>query len=282
MFCNGLDNTSAAILMLLYLWLNLHRAPLGTPGLGKLLALSSTERFQGIADQANMLVLDAEEYLWSSALNMTNAERTQPKNGKQAKGRTTHRGTGQREHILKTAAQLFSRRGYHAIGMAELGEATQLGRGTLYHYIKSKEDLLYDITREYIEELAVSAEHILQHEADPQKRIVMLGQLLIEKIASHQAELTVCFREISSLTEPRRSEVLAFHSRYEGVWRSTMKEGAATGIFRPYDSVILKGVLGMYFYSYLWLRPEKTTPSVVSEHLNDLALRMLDRNGPAE
>ena len=55
------------------------------------------------------------------------------------------------------AAQLFAQRGYHAVGMSDIQDAVKLGRGALYHHIRSKEDLLYDVTREYITELADSA-----------------------------------------------------------------------------------------------------------------------------
>ncbi|BAO93142.1 TetR/AcrR family transcriptional regulator [Caballeronia cordobensis] len=188
---------------------------------------------------------------------------------------------GQRKRILRIAAKLFAERGYHAIGMTELGEAVQLGRGALYHHIKSKEDLLYDISRNYISDLAEVAERGARLEPDPRKRIATLGSELVLKIASHQAELTVCFREIQSLTEPRRSEVLALHRRYEMAWRDTMVDGADLGIFRPYDPVVLKGVLGMYFYSYLWMRSDgRLSPTHIAQRLNDLALRMVDINGP--
>jgi AcrR family transcriptional regulator len=190
---------------------------------------------------------------------------------------------GQRERILKIAARLFAEKGYHAIGMTELGEAVQLGRGALYHHIKSKEDLLYDISREYIADLADFAEHVARPEADPRKRIVMLGKELVLKIAANQAELTVCFREINSLTEPRHSEVLALHSRYEKVWRDAMVDGAELGVFRPYDPIVLKGVLGMFFYSYLWMRADgRLSPQHIAGRLNELALRMVDINAPVE
>lgn len=186
---------------------------------------------------------------------------------------------GQRERILKIAARLFAEKGYHAIGMTELGEAVQLGRGALYHHIKSKEDLLYDISREYIAELADFAEYTARPEPDPRKRIVMLGKELVLKIAANQAELTVCFREINSLTEPRHSEVLALHRQYEKVWRDAMVDGADLGVFRPYDPIVLKGVLGMYFYSYLWMRTDgRLSPLHIAERLNELALRMVDLN----
>ncbi len=182
----------------------------------------------------------------------------------------------QRERILKVAARLFAERGYHAVGIAELGEAVQLGRGALYHHIKSKEDLLYDISKEYIVDLADFAERVVRAETDPRQRIRMLGIQLIQKIASNQAELTVCFREIQSLTEPRHSEVLSLHSKYEKVWRDALVDGAEVSLFRPYDPIVLKGLLGMYFYSYLWIKPHGLLPPVViAERLNEMALRML-------
>lgn len=192
-------------------------------------------------------------------------------------------GQSQRERILQIAARLFAERGYHAIGISELGDAVQLGRGALYHHIKSKEDLLYDISKEYIADLADFGERVARAEADPAQRVRMLGKQLVLKIASHQAELTVCFREIQSLTEPRRSEVLALHSKYEKVWRDAMVDGADLSLFRPYDPIVLKGVLGMYFYSYLWMKPDgRLTPTSIAERLNELALRMLDIHEPVE
>jgi AcrR family transcriptional regulator len=186
-----------------------------------------------------------------------------------------HAEIPQRARILKTAAQLFAKRGYHAVGMSELQDAVQLGRGALYHHIRSKEDLLYDICREYITELNAHATTLLE-EADPCERVKRLGRYLVLKIASHQAELTVCFREVQALTDPRRSEVLKIHSAYERTWRDTMIDGADQGHFRPYDPLVLKGVLGMYFYSYLWIRPDGPLgPDLIAERFNDLALRML-------
>lgn len=51
----------------------------------------------------------------------------------------------------------------------------------------------------------------------------------------------VCFRECQALTEPRLTEVLDLHCRYESVWRRTMQECAKAGVFRPYDPLTLKG-----------------------------------------
>lgn len=182
-----------------------------------------------------------------------------------------------KERIIKAAAELFADRGYHAVGMTDLQQAVNLGRGSLYHHINSKEELLFDIVKVYIFELSEEAE-VARGIKDPVKRLQALGSGLVEKITSHQAELTVCFREVQSLTENRHKEVLGLHAKYEKVWKETFIEGAKSGVFREYDGIVLKGLLGMFYYSYLWIKPgTKLDTKAIADHLNDLSLRMLKK-----
>lgn len=182
-----------------------------------------------------------------------------------------------KERIIKAAAELFADRGYHAVGMTDLQKAVNLGRGSLYHHISSKEELLFDIAKAYIFELCQEAESA-QSIKDPIKRLERLGYGLVEKIASHQSELIVCFREVHSLTKDRHNEVMALHTKYEKVWKETYIEGAMSGVFREYDGIVLKGLLGMFYYSYLWIRPgTNLNTKSIAEHLNDLSLRMLKK-----
>ncbi|TAM90534.1 MAG: TetR/AcrR family transcriptional regulator [Candidimonas sp.] len=195
-------------------------------------------------------------------------------------GTNQNNGGTQKKHILEVAARLFAERGFHAIGMTELGEAVHLGRGALYHHIRSKEDLLYEISKEYIVDLAEHSKHVAQTESDPRECVKLLGNYLIDKITTYQPELTVCFREIQSLAEPRRTEVLSWHSQYENCWRDVMTKGAKLGYFRPFDPIALKGILGMYFYSYIWMRQGgRLSPRHIAERLNTMALRALKRDG---
>ena len=58
-----------------------------------------------------------------------------------------------RQAIIDTSAHLFARRGYHATGIMELCEANDLGKGALYHYIGSKEELLAAIHDRVMDEV---------------------------------------------------------------------------------------------------------------------------------
>jgi AcrR family transcriptional regulator len=182
----------------------------------------------------------------------------------------------QRDRILRIAAGLFAARGYNAVGMAELGDAVELGRGALYHHIRSKEDLLYDISRGYIADLAAHAKEVVASDRPAAERLAEIGDYLIHRIAARQAELTVCFREVQALTGERRDEVMALHAQYEGAWKRVLQDGERSGVFRPYDPIVLKGLLGMYFYSYLWLKPSgRTGPAAIAGRFNEMALKAL-------
>ncbi len=47
--------------------------------------------------------------------------------------------------LWAAATRLFRQRGYHATSMQDLAEALGMNRGCLYHYIDSKDDLLWSI-----------------------------------------------------------------------------------------------------------------------------------------
>lgn len=160
-----------------------------------------------------------------------------------------------RERIIRVAAVMFAERGYHAVGVNDLCKAVGLSRGALYHHIHSKEEILDEICSSYMSQLGTLARRTIEQEPDPELQLQKLGHDLIGIIARHKAELTVCFREIQALTGERRDKVLGLHAVYERVWANVLKAGAETGRFRPYSKTRLKGLLGMYYYSYIWIQP---------------------------
>ena len=179
-----------------------------------------------------------------------------------------------KERIIRVSALLFAERGYHAVGISDLCVAVGLSRGALYHHIHSKEQILYGICSSYMTQLSILAQNVVEHESNPQIQLQRLGQDLIDIIACHKAELTVCFREMQSLTGERREKVRGLHAAYERVWSDALKAGAKLGQFRTYSKSRLKGFLGMYYYSYIWIQPENT-PMIAetTEVFHDIVLK---------
>lgn len=56
-----------------------------------------------------------------------------------------------RESIIEAATHIFAEKGFHPAGMREIAAQAKVAIGTIYHYFKSKEDILIQIFREEIE-----------------------------------------------------------------------------------------------------------------------------------
>ncbi|MCM2461401.1 MULTISPECIES: TetR/AcrR family transcriptional regulator [Pseudomonas] len=162
---------------------------------------------------------------------------------------------GTKERILKTAAELFSTRGYHATGMAELEKATGLGRGALYYHIGSKEELLFEITSRYLRVLIAEGSPLCESNLLAEDKFRQFSTIVMRTIVTHLAEMTVCFREMYSVIGTRQTELLDLHRQYERLWSQILKTGVSEGTFRTSDSLAVKAILGIHHYSYLWIKP---------------------------
>ena len=178
-----------------------------------------------------------------------------------------------RARIHRTAAELFARNGYHATGIAELSDAVQLGRGALYYHIGSKESLLFEISSGAINQLIPVAQGILLSNVTPTEKVHVLARELMRNIAELRAEWTVFFREFPALTGERRTQVMQARESYEAIWWKILDEGASTRDFIPVDSVVVKGLLGMFNYSYLWFNPTgDLTPDDIADRFSEVLL----------
>jgi AcrR family transcriptional regulator len=185
-----------------------------------------------------------------------------------------------RERVVAVAADLFARHGYHGTGIAELAKAVGLGRGALYHYIESKEALLYAISRTQVDRMNAHAEAALSAGLPPEDLLREMARGLLRNIADHRSEWAVFFRDYSVLTGERRDHVIAARERYEGYWRQALDRGVEAGVLRPTPTLLVKGILGMLNYTYLWFEPSGAlTPEELADQYLDTLLHGIRRTG---
>jgi AcrR family transcriptional regulator len=60
------------------------------------------------------------------------------------------------DQLLETATRLFKEKGYHNTSMQDLADALGLQKGSLYHYIDSKQELLRRLLERATSFLAIS------------------------------------------------------------------------------------------------------------------------------
>ena len=160
-----------------------------------------------------------------------------------------------RETIIDTSARLFASRGYHATGITELCEANELGKGALYHYIGSKEELLAAIHDRVMDEVMLGAERAAAAGGSPTAQLAMLGRELLDVIHRYPDHVWVFLHEFPALTGERAAAFRERRRDYERQVESVLRSGVESGEFRDLDPwLTARAWLGMHNYTYLWLR----------------------------
>ena len=159
--------------------------------------------------------------------------------------------------LLCVATGLFRERGFHATSMQDLAEALGMNRGSLYHYIESKDDLLWWIVSGALDRLRAQVEPILAGNGPAVEclRGAIAGHLTFA--ADHGDELALVQIELRSLAPDRRADLIERRDAYEHRWRVTLEAAFEEGSLRPTD-VRLTGIAILSACNWFtqWYRPD--------------------------
>jgi AcrR family transcriptional regulator len=169
--------------------------------------------------------------------------------------RRSPRWAARRETIVDTSARVFARRGYHATGITELCTANDLGKGALYHYIGSKEELLAAIHDRVMDEVMLGADRVAEADGSPSQQLAKLGDELLDVIHRYPDHVWVFLHEFPALTGERAERFRGRRREYERRVEGVLAAGVESGEFRDLDPWLsARAWLGMHNYTYLWLK----------------------------
>ncbi|HVY11081.1 MAG TPA: TetR/AcrR family transcriptional regulator [Mycobacteriales bacterium] len=184
-----------------------------------------------------------------------------------------------RQAIIDTSARVFAQGGYHGTGIAELCEANELGKGALYHYIGSKEELLVAITTHVMDEVLAGVDRVAAAGGNSVERLRMLGAEYLDILVRYPDHVWVLLHEFPALTGERATE---FHKRrhvFESSVEAILRDGMAAKEFRATDPrVAALAWLGMHNHAYLWLKPGgRWSAEDVAGHFADIFIDGIGR-----
>lgn len=173
-------------------------------------------------------------------------------------GRRSANWTARRDAIVDTSARVFAQNGYHATGINELCAANGLGKGALYHYIGSKEELLAAIHDRVMDEVLASGARAVASGGSPTQQLVRLGDELLDIITRYPDHVWVFLHEFPALTGERAETFRQRRREYERQVESVLAAGIKAGEFRKVDARLTAlAWLGMHNYTYLWWKADR-------------------------
>ncbi len=178
-----------------------------------------------------------------------------PQTGPTGDSRRSAKWQARRETIVDTSAPVFARRGYHATGIMDLCAANGLGKGALYHYIGSKEELLAAIHDRVMDEVMLGADRVADAGGTPSRQLARLGDELLDVIHRYPDHVWVFLHEFPALTGERATKFRERRRRYEQRVEAVLRAGVDSGEFRELQPrLTAMAWLGMHNYTYLWLK----------------------------
>jgi len=187
------------------------------------------------------------------------------------------------DDIIAAAAKVFQTKGYHAATVQDIADAVGILKGSLYHHVKSKEDLLYLIVKEPIARLYERMAEIAASDlaAGEKLRRAILAQL--EAFDRHYPHLFVYLHEREEMKRGFREQFKLSPKQYERCWQQILREGMESGEFRSdLDvQVVSYGLLGMLNWLYKWYDPRgRLGAREVADQFSTLALAGLAAVAP--
>ncbi len=140
-----------------------------------------------------------------------------------------------KEQILQTAARLFKERGYASASMRDIATELDMEAASLYHHIKSKEEILEIICFGMAEKLLTGMAEVNDIYFNAEEKLQMAIQNHVKIITQHIDQSAVFLHEWRNLSEPRLSEFKTLRDNYEKGFRTILTDGVNEDIFTDVD-----------------------------------------------
>jgi AcrR family transcriptional regulator len=166
------------------------------------------------------------------------------------------------QQILEVSTDLFRRKGFIGTSMQDVSDAVGLLKGSLYYYIRSKEDLLFEI----LKGLHVDGEEIVASvefgSGDPLGQLRLYLQRCAIFSGNNADRLVIFQRDFENIPEERRNEIISDREMYAQTVRRLIEEAQSQRVVAADLDVSLasKLISSAIASTHEWLRPHGRRP----------------------
>jgi len=154
-------------------------------------------------------------------------------------------------HIAEAAAPLLVKNGFHSTSMRQIAKAAGMSLGNLYHYIKTKDDVLYLVCHHFYDDWTETLKEVLSRNIqDPEEKLLVLTATMVRRAYRLREGILMAFRETKFLEKGALHKVLSLEADFINAFVDTLKEGIEQGVFREVDPTILGSYIAYSTYFY--------------------------------
>jgi AcrR family transcriptional regulator len=152
--------------------------------------------------------------------------------------------------ICRAAEELFARKGYHKTSMRDIAKKSGISIGSLYDYIRNKEDILYLLAQDFYNQLRSEVVKVLDGEKDVVKRLEGTLETMLRVVDRFQEYTLFTYRESKYLKKEDLIAVLEQESFFTETFTDIIQDGVEQGLFKTDEPEIVANMLTTLTHSW--------------------------------
>lgn len=192
-------------------------------------------------------------------------------------GRSVEPVTDAALRLMEAAADAFAAKGFHATTTRDIASRAGLSPAGVYVHFASKEELLFQLSREGHEAARDMLVAAADAAASPTEALRSIMAVFSQWHAEHFRVARIVQYEFQNLTAEHREAVLGLRKEIDSVVRDVLAAGVASGEFTVTDVAdTALALLSMAVDVARWYDPEiKRTPEAIGRTYGELGLRLV-------
>ncbi|BBC00411.1 AcrR family transcriptional regulator [Bradyrhizobium japonicum] len=173
------------------------------------------------------------------------------------------------EAIRKAGVRLIFEHGYEAMSLRQLAAEVGIQAGSLYNHISTKQDLLFDLVQDHINDLLRELDLALEGKADPAEKLRAFVAFHVTYHMTRKREVFIANSELRSLDAKNYDAVVALRGAYEQRLAQILTDGVSDGVFEVVDiQVATFAILALLTGLCTWYRPggRLTRDAIIAAH----------------
>jgi len=155
--------------------------------------------------------------------------------------------------IQRVIARLFAYKGYHSTSMREIARELGMNQSSLYHYFRSKEDILFKLMNKAMDSALATLEEICATDLRPHDKLNRILRFYTRYYAGDQEGLILLVNERNSLNSEHSRILVDKERRYVQLFKEVFEELGSHQMTKEIPhSVAIFAFLGMVHYTIKW------------------------------
>jgi AcrR family transcriptional regulator len=171
--------------------------------------------------------------------------------------------------IRKAGLRLIFEHGYEAMSLRQLAAEVGIQAGSLYNHISTKQELLFDLIQDHINELLRQLDCALDGKEEPAGKLRAFVAFHVTYHMTRKREVFIANSELRSLEPKNYEAIVALRGAYEQRLAEILEQGAEEGVFEVVDvQVATFAIIALLTGLCSWYRPggRLTREAIITAH----------------